>query len=299
MSYPRDLIGYNGRPPHAGWPHQARVAVNFVVNYEEGGENCILHGDKASETFLSEVLGAQPILGLRHMNMESVYEYGARAGFWRLLGLFERYKLKFTCFGVTMALARHPDAVKAMIEQGHEIASHGLRWIDYQYTDEATERAHMREAIRLHTELTGSRPVGWYLGRCSPNSHKLVAEEGGFLYNADSYADDLPYYDRSYGKSQLIVPYSLDANDMRFATAPGWSTPSDWEDYLRDTFDYLYAEGETAPKMMSVGIHCRLAGRPGRAAALQRFIEYVIKYDRVWVTTREAIALHWTQKHPA
>jgi len=293
--YPRDLHGYGADPPPADWPGGARTAVQFVINYEEGAENCVLHGDAASEAFLSEIVGAAPIAGMRHMNMESLYEYGARAGFWRLWRLFTERGLAVTVFGVAMALERNPAAVAAMREAGWEIASHGYRWIDYQHVDEQTERHHLRTAIDVHTRVTGERPLGWYLGRCSPNSHRLVAEEGGFVYSADSYADDLPYWDRSFAKPQLMVPYTLDANDMRFATAQGFNSGAQFYDYLRDTFDVLHAEGG---RMMSVGLHCRLAGRPGRAAALARFLDYVASIDDAWVARRIDIARHWRERHP-
>ncbi len=294
--YPRDLRGYHGHPPAADWPGDARVAVQFVVNYEEGGESCVLHGDAASEAFLSDIVGAVPVQGQRHMNMESLYEYGARAGFWRLHRLFTEREFPVTVFGVAMAMDRNPEAVAAMQEADWEIASHGYRWIDYQSIDEETERAHLARAIALHTEITGERPTGWYLGRCSPNSHRLVAEDGGFRYNADCYADDLPYWDYSYSEPQLMVPYTLDANDMRFATAQGFNSGQQFFDYLKDTFDVLYAEGS---KMMSVGLHCRLAGRPGRTAALARFVDYVAGHDDVWVARRIDIADHWRERFPA
>ena len=294
--YPRDMRGYHGHPPDADWPGGARIAVQFVVNYEEGGENCVLHGDAASEAFLSEIIGAAPIAGQRHMNMESIYEYGARAGFWRLHRLFTEREFPITVFGVAMALERNPDAVGAMQDAEWEIASHGYRWIDYQAVDEATERDHLARAIAVHTEVTGSRPTGWYLGRCSPNSHRLIAEEGGFRYNADSYADDLPYWDYTQNYPQLMVPYTLDANDMRFATAQGFNSGQQFFDYLKDTFDVLYAEGS---KMMSIGLHCRLAGRPGRTAALARFVDYVAGHDDVWVARRIDIADHWRERFPA
>ncbi len=294
--YPRDLRGYHGHPPQADWPGGARIAVQFVVNYEEGGENCVLHGDAASEAFLSEIVGAQPIPGQRHMNMESIYEYGARAGFWRLHRLFAEAEFPVTVFGVAMALERNPEAVGAMQDSGWEIASHGYRWIDYQSIDEETERAHLEKAIAIHSEVTGERPTGWYLGRCSPNSHRLIAEEGGFRYNADCYSDDLPYWDYSSHTPQLMVPYTLDANDMRFATPQGFNSGQQFFEYLKDTFDVLYAEGS---KMMSVGLHCRLAGRPGRAAALARFIDYVAEHDDVWVARRIDIADHWRERFPA
>ena len=294
--YPRDLCGYRGYPPDADWPDNARIAVQFVVNYEEGAENCVLHGDAASEAFLSEIVGAEAIPGQRHMNMESLYEYGARAGFWRLHRLFVERNFPVTVFGVAMALQRNEDAVAAMQEADWEIASHGYRWIDYQSVAEATEREHLQKAIRIHAEVTGSRPVGWYLGRCSPQSHRLVAEEGGFAYNADCYSDDLPYWDYSFDEPQLRVPYTLDANDMRFATAQGFNSGQQFFDYLKDTFDVLYAEGS---KMMSVGLHCRLAGRPGRAAALARFVDYVAGHDDAWVARRIDIANHWRKRFPA
>lgn len=298
-NYPRDLRGYAGEPPHANWPGGARIAVQFVVNYEEGAENCVLHGDAASEAFLSEIVGAQPITGMRHMNMESIYEYGARAGFWRLHRLFSERALPVTVFGVAMALARNPDAVAAMRDADWEIASHGYRWIDYQHVDEVTERAHLERAIALHTEATGAAPRGWYLGRTSPNSNRLVAENGSFDYCADSYADDLPYWDHAHGAPLLIVPYTLDANDMRFATSQGFNSGSQFYEYLKDSFDVLYAEGANAPKMLSVGLHCRLAGRPGRAAALARFLDYVAAHDDAWVCRRIDIARHWRERHPA
>ena len=294
--YPRDLCGYGRDLPDANWPLGARIALQFVVNYEEGAENCVLHGDGASEAFLSDIVGAVPCDGQRHMNMESLYEYGARAGFWRLYRMFTERGLPVTVFGVAMALERNPQAVSAMLEADWEIASHGYRWIDYQDIDEATEKEHLDKAIEIHTRTTGTRPLGWYLGRCSPNSHRLVAERGGFLYNADSYADDLPYWDKSHGEPQLMIPYTLDANDMRFATTQGFNSGQQFFDYLKDSFDVLYAEGG---RMMSVGLHCRLAGRPGRAAALQRFLDYVAEKSSVWMTRRIDIARHWRAEHPA
>ena len=294
--YPRDLRGYGARPPDPQWPGGARTAVQFVINYEEGAENCVLHGDAASEAFLSEIVGAAAYPGQRHMNMESLYEYGARAGFWRLHRLFTERGLAVTVFGVAMALARNAEAVAAMQDADWEIASHGYRWIDYQGVDEATEKADLEKAIDIHTQVTGARPLGWYLGRCSPNTHRLVAAEGGFLYNADSYADDLPYWDRTQTAPQLVVPYTLDANDMRFATAQGFNSGQQFFDYLKDTFDVLHAEGG---RMMSVGLHCRLAGRPGRAAALARFLDYVASFEDAWVCRREDIARHWMERFPA
>ncbi len=297
--YPRDLCGYADTPPAADWPNGARLALQFVVNYEEGAENCVLHGDAASEAFLSEIIGAPAIAGMRHMNMESMYEYGSRAGFWRLHRIFTERDLPVTVFGVAMALARNPHAVDAMWAANWEVASHGYRWIDYQHIDESTERAHLQRAIEVHREATGERPSGWYLGRCSPNSHRLVAEEGGFAYNADSYADDLPYWDYQFAVPQLMVPYTLDANDMRFATPQGFNSGQQFFEYLKDSFDVLYAEGASVPKMMSVGLHCRLAGHPGRAAALMRFLDYVAEHADVWVCRRIDIAEHWHSRHPA
>ena len=297
--YPRDLAGYGPEPPDAGWPNDARIAVQFVVNYEEGGENCVLHGDSSSEAFLSEIVGAVPYVGQRHMNMESIYEYGSRAGFWRLHRAFTSRDMPVTVFAVAMAMQRNRPVIAAMQQAGWEIASHGYRWIDYQAVDETTELEHQRLAIQIHSEMTGSRPLGWYLGRCSPNSHRLAAEHGDFLYNADSYADDLPYWDYRYNTPQLMVPYTLDANDMRFASAQGFNSGEQFFCYLKDTFDCLYAEGSSRPRMMSIGLHCRLAGRPGRAMALERFLDYIGTKDKVWVARREDIARHWRQAHPA
>jgi putative urate catabolism protein len=297
-TYPRNLKGYGAEPPDPTWPNGARLALQFVVNYEEGGESCILHGDDCSEMFLSEIVGAQPYAGQRHMNMESLYEYGARAGYWRLYRLFREFDLPVTVFAVAMALERNPAVVESMQGAGWEIASHGYRWIDYQFVEEAVEREHLERAIDVHEQLTGERPLGWYLGRCSPNTHRLVAEEGGFLYNADTYADDLPYWDLSFDKPQLMVPYTLDVNDMRFATPQGFNTGRQFYQYLKDTFDELYAEGETHARMMSVGLHCRLAGRPGRAHALRKFLRHVVKHDGVWVARRLDIARHWREHHP-
>ena len=298
VRYPRELAGYGAKPPHARWPDGARLALQFVVNYEEGGESCVLHGDECSEAFLSEIVGAEPLSGQRHMNMESLYEYGARAGYWRLYRLFREFDLPVTVFAVAMALERNPGVVPSMREAGWEIASHGYRWLDYQAVEEAVEREHLARAVRVHEALTGERPRGWYLGRCSPNTHRLVAEEGGFLYNADTYADDLPYWDLSFGEPQLMVPYTLDVNDMRFATAQGFNTGRQFWHYLKDTFDHLYAEGAERPRMMSVGLLCRLAGHPGRARALRRFLEYIAGYDGVWIARRIDIARHWREHHP-
>lgn len=295
--YPRDMIGYGRHTPDPQWPHQARIAVQFVINYEEGGENCILHGDQAAEAFLTEIIGAEPLQGVRHMNIESMYEYGSRAGFWRLHRLFTSRQIPVTVYGVAMALERNPEAVAAMKEADWEIASHGYRWIDYKYFPIETEREHLQKAIEIHTRVTGSRPLGWYTGRNSPHTRKLVVEAGGFLYDADSYADDLPYWVHDYGKPHLVIPYTLDNNDMRFATSQGFNSGNQFFAYLRDAFDMLYAEGETAPKMMSIGLHCRLVGRPGRTASLARFLDYVQQHDRVWLCRRVDIARHWHEQH--
>ena len=297
-TYPRDLVGYGRTPPHARWPNGARIAVQFVINYEEGGENCILHGDAASEAFLSEIVGAQPWPGQRHMNMESIYEYGSRAGYWRLHRLFTERQLPVTVFAVATALARYPEIAASMTGVGWEIATHGLKWIEYKDFSRADEEAHIREAVRLHTELTGLRPLGFYQGRCTANTLDLVMAEQGFLYSADSYADDLPFWAESPHGPQLIVPYTLDANDMRFATPQGFNSGDQFFSYLKDSFDVLYAEGAERPKMLSIGLHCRLAGRPGRAAALARFLDYVQSHSDVWVATRLDVARHWIRTHP-
>ncbi|NYT58523.1 allantoinase PuuE [Alcaligenaceae bacterium] len=301
-NYPRDMIGYGRNPPHADWPGQARIAVQFVLNYEEGGENCVLHGDAGSEQFLSEIIGAAAYPE-RHLSMESIYEYGSRAGVWRLLREFEKRRLPLTVFAVGMALERNPEAAQAFVELGHEIACHGYRWIHYQSVPEDIEREHMQRCIAIVTELTGRHPDGWYTGRDSPNTRRLLMETGGFLYDADYYGDDLPFWmpvDMADGtvRQQLIVPYTLDTNDMRFASAQGFNSGEQFFNYLKDTFDVLYAEGEHSPKMMSVGLHCRLAGRPGRYAALQRFLDYIQQHDHVWIPTRAAIAGHWARRHP-
>ena len=297
--YPRDLAGYGRSPPHLRWPNDARIAVQFVLNYEEGGENCILHGDAASEAFLSEIVGAQAWPGQRHMNMESIYEFGSRAGFWRLWRMFTARNMPLTVFAVATAMARNPDAVAAMLEADWEIATHGLKWIDYKDFSRAEERAHIDQAVRIHTKLTGSRPLGMYQGRTSANTLSLTMEIGGFLYSADSYADELPYWVEGPRAPQLIVPYTLDANDMRFATPQGFNAGDQFFAYLKDAFDVLYAEGAAGqPKMMSVGLHCRLVGRPGRAAALGRFLDYVQGHDRVWVARRIDIARHWIATYP-
>ena len=296
--YPRDMVGYGAQPPHPSWPNGARIAVQFVVNYEEGGENNILHGDESSEAFLSEIVGADARKGVRHMNMESIYEYGSRAGFWRLHRMFTARLMPVTVFGVATALDMNPEAVAAMQQAEWEIASHGLKWIEHQYMSIERERLHMEEAMRLHEAVTGARPLGWYTGRTSENSRELTAEIGGFLYNADSYADELPYWEITAHGPQLIVPYTLDANDMRFATNQGFNSGDQFFAYLRDSFDVLYTEGDTSPKMMSIGLHCRLAGRPGRAAALGRFLDYVQSHKAVWVATRADIARHWRERFP-
>ncbi len=299
-TYPRDMIGYGRNTPNPNWPGGANVAVQFVINYEEGGENNILHGDEGSEAFLSEIVGAQSWPGQRHMNMESIYEYGSRAGFWRLWRMFSERDMPVTVYGVAMALERHLDAVAAMKEANWEIASHGLRWIEYRNFSREEEREHMQEAIRIHTEVTGERPLGWYTGRSSEHSVDLAIEEGGFVYTSDSYADDLPYWVRGHDGPHLIIPYTLDANDMRFATPQGFNSGDQFYAYLKDSFDMLRAEGEAgAPKMMSVGLHCRLVGRPGRAAALARFLDYVRSHDDAWVARRIDIARHWHEHHPA
>jgi putative urate catabolism protein len=296
--YPRDMVGYGPNPPDPRWPGGANIAVQFVLNYEEGGENSVLHGDPASETFLSEIVGAQPFTD-RHMSMESLYEYGSRAGLWRVLRVFDRHGLPLTIFGVAMALARNPAAVAAFAARGDEIACHGLRWLSYQLVDEDVEREHMAHAVRLMSELTGSAPLGWYTGRDSPQTRRLVVEHGGFRYDSDSYADDLPYWTRVAGKHHLVVPYTLDTNDMKFVSASGFPSGSDFFTYLRDAFDVLYAEGAAgAPKMLSVGLHCRLVGRPARVAALDRFLEHVASHDKVWVARRVDIAEHWMTNFP-
>lgn len=301
-TYPRDLRGYGRLPPHAHWPGKARIAVQFVLNYEEGGENSVLHGDAGSEQFLSE-MSMPPAFPARHLSMEGIYEYGARAGVWRLLREFEKRGLPLTVFGVGMALERCPEVSAAFVELGHEIACHGWRWIHYQGIDETTERDHMRRGMETIERLTGERPLGWYTGRDSPNTRRLVADFGGFAYDSDYYGDDLPFWlqvRKTDGAlaPHLVVPYTLDANDMRFALPQGFSHGDEFFEYLRDTFDVLYAEGDEAPKMMSIGMHCRLLGRPGRMRSLQRFLDHVESHDRVWVAQRIQIAEHWRQTHP-
>ena len=307
--YPRDLVGYGRNPPHPQWPGGARIAVQFVLNYEEGAENCVLDGDPASEVFLSEIVNAQPF-PMRHMSMESLYEYGSRAGVWRVLRAFERRQLPLTIFAVAVAIRRNPEVAAALKELGHEIACHGLRWLSYQLADAATERAHMAEAIAILRETFGTAPLGWYTGRDSPNTRRLVVEHGGLLYDSDSYADDLPYWtDVEVGTEaqprhvpHLVVPYTLDTNDMRFATAQGFNSGTQFFEYLKAAFDSLYREGDpgglNAPKMLSVGLHCRIVGRPGRIEALERFLDYILQYRRVWICRRVDIAQHWIKTHP-
>ena len=302
--YPRDLAGYGASPPHPRWPGGARIALQFVLNYEEGAENCVLHGDAASETFLSEIIGASAFAD-RHLSMESLYEYGSRAGVWRVLRAFRARGMPVTIFAVGMALERHPAVAAAFVEDGHEIASHGYRWISYQNVDEDIERQHVARATEIIARLTGTPPAGWYTGRDSPRTRRLVVEHGGFVYDADSYADDLPYWTdvktRDGSKAHLVVPYTLDSNDMRFATPQGFNSGAQFEAYLRDAFDTLYEEGDPrgldAPKMLSIGLHCRIAGRPARVAALARFLDYVQQHEDVWVARRIDIARHWIATH--
>jgi putative urate catabolism protein len=306
VTFARDLIGYGRNPPHPHWPNKARVALQFVLNHEEGAESSVLYGDAASETFLSEIIGAQAF-PMRHMSMESLFEYGSRAGLWRVLRAFESRKLPLTVFASAMALKQHAEAAAAYRELGYEIAGHGLRWISYQFVDEATERAHLAEAIEILKEMSGAAPLGWYTGRDSPNTRRLVVEQGGFLYDADSYADDLPYWTevettRGAKVPHLVVPYTLDSNDMRFAAPQGFNSGTQFFDYLRDAFDTLYREGDPngldAPKMLSIGLHARLVGRPGRVAALERFLDHVLQHHDVWVCRRVDIAKHWIATHP-
>ena len=292
----RDLIGYGSNLPKVEWPNKARIAVQIVLNYEEGAENCVLNGDKNSEVFLSEIIGAQPIKG-RHMNMESLYEYGSRVGFWRLHNLFQEKKIPITIFGVGMALEKNPEICKAIIEADYEVASHGWRWIDYQNIKKSEEKKHMQLAIKAHTKIFGKRPDGWYTGRCSPNTRDLVMEDGGFLYDSDSYSDDLPYWESRNKKKQLIIPYTLDNNDMRFATNQGFNTGDHFYSYLKDSFDALYEEGRTNPKMMSVGLHCRIIGKPGRIQSLKKFLDYILKHEDIWICKRVDIAKHWIKNY--
>ena len=302
LPYPRDLVGYGRNPPHAQWPGQARIAVQFVLNYEEGGENAVLHGDAGSEQFLSEMFNPASYPD-RHLSMEGIYEYGSRVGVWRILREFEKRDLPLTVFGISMALERHPELTAAFVELGHEIACHGWRWVHYQGMDEALEREHMLKGIEILKKLTGEMPAGWYTGRDSPNTRRLLVDQGGFEYDSDYYGDDLPFWmrvQRSDGQvvPHLVVPYTLDSNDMRFSLPQGFSQSEDFFTYLRDSFDTLYAEGDESPKMLSVGMHCRLLGRPGRMVALQRFLDHIAKHDRVWVCRRVDIARHWKKVHP-
>ncbi|MDX2428592.1 MAG: allantoinase PuuE [Xanthomonadales bacterium] len=294
----RDLRGYGVNPPDPRWPGGARLALQIVLNYEEGGENCVLNGDPASESFLSEIVNAEARAGVRHMSMESLYEYGSRVGVWRLKRLFDRYGIPVTVFAVGMAVEHYPEPVKALYAAGHEICSHGYRWIDYQYVDESTEREHMHRAIKVIEDATGERPVGWYTGRSSPNTRAIVVEEGGFLYDADDYSDELPFWNYQHGRPHLVIPYTLDVNDMRFSTAQGFNSGTQFLQYLKDSFDVLYAEGAHSPRMMSVGLHCRISGRPGRFAALEAFLRYARSHDDVWFCRRADIASHWHNEHP-
>ena len=294
--YPRDMIGYGANNMKVVWPNNAKLALQIVLNYEEGAENSVLHGDKHSETFLSEIIGAQPIKG-RHINMESLYEYGSKRGFWRIHELFQKKKIPLTIFGVAMALERNPEVCKAIKNANYEIACHGWRWIDYQNISKSIEKKHMDLAIKTIKEIFGQRPLGWYTGRCSPNTRELVMNEGGFLYDSDSYSDDLPYFEKRNNKKQLIVPYTLDNNDMRFATNQGFNSGDQFYNYLKDSFDVLYKEGETNPKMMSVGLHCRIVGKPGRLKSLERFLDYVLEHKDVWICKRIDIAKHWIKNY--
>ncbi len=296
--YPRDLIGYGRNTPKVTWPNKAKVAVQFVLNYEEGGENCTLHGDPASETFLSEIIGAAAFENARHMSMESIYEYGSRAGVWRILKLFRERDIPITLFAVAMAMERNPAVIEAAIKDGHEICSHGYRWINYHGMSVAQEREHMEQAIEIQKRITGARPLGWYTGRTSENTRQIVADEGGFVYDADDYSDDLPFWSTQIEKPHLVVPYTLDTNDMRFASAQGFNTGEHFFTYLKDAFDTLYEEGSEQPKMMSIGLHCRLIGRPGRFAGLKKFVDYIQSHDNVWCARRIDIANHWVENHP-
>ena len=292
----RNFIGYGSNGKKISWPNNAKLALQIVLNYEEGGENCILNGDKYSETFLSEIIGANPIKG-RHISMESIYEYGSRIGFWRLDKLFKEKKIPVTIFGVGLALKNNPEVCEAIKKGNYEIAAHGYRWIDYQDVKKSIEKKHMQQAVKTIKDIFGSRPLGWYTGRCSPNTRDLVFDDGGFLYDSDSYSDDLPYWEFRGKKKQLIIPYTLDNNDMRFATNQGFNTGDHFYNYLKDSFDTLYEEGKTNPKMMSVGLHCRLIGRPGRIQSLKKFLDYVLKFDDIWICKRIDIANHWIKNY--
>ena len=294
--YFRDMIGYGSKNIKVQWPNNSRIAVQFVLNYEEGAENCVLNGDKTSEIFLSEIIGAKPIKG-RHLNMESIYEYGSRRGFWRIHELFQEKKIPLTIFGVGMALERNQDVCDAIKKAKYEVASHGWRWIDYQNVSKVVEKKHIKLAVQSIKKIFGNRPLGWYTGRCSPNTRNLVMEEGGFLYDSDSYSDDLPYWEKRGNKKQLIITYTLDNNDMRFATNQGFNSGEQFYTYLKDSFDVLYNEGKTNPKMMSVGLHCRLIGRPGRIQSLRKFLDYILKFDDVWTCKRIDIAKHWIKNY--
>ena len=290
------MIGYGAKGKSISWPNNARLALQIVLNYEEGGENCVLNGDKYSETFLSEIIGAKAIKG-RHISMESIYEYGSRAGFWRLHKLFKHKNIPVTIFGVGLALEQNPEVCEAIKNGNYEVAAHGYRWIDYQDVKKSVEKKHMQQAIKTIKKIFGSRPLGWYTGRCSPNTRDLVFDEGGFLYDSDSYSDDLPYWEKRGSKRQLIIPYTLDNNDMRFATNQGFNTGDHFYNYLKDSFDALYEEGKTSPKMMSVGLHCRLIGRPGRIQSLKKFLDYVLKFNDIWICKRIDIAKHWIKNY--
>jgi allantoinase len=292
----RNMIGYGAKGKSISWPNNARLALQIVLNYEEGGENCVLNGDKYSETFLSEIIGAKAIKG-RHISMESIYEYGSRAGFWRLHKLFKEKNIPVTIFGVALALEQNPEVCEAIKNGNYEVAAHGYRWIDYQDVKKSIEKKHMQQAIKTIKKIFGSRPLGWYTGRCSPNTRDLVFDEGGFLYDSDSYSDDLPYWEKRGSKRQLIIPYTLDNNDMRFATNQGFNTGDHFYNYLKDSFDALYEEGKISPKMMSVGLHCRLIGRPGRIQSLKKFLDYVLKFNDIWICKRIDIAKHWIKNY--
>ena len=292
----RDMVGYGSKKPKISWPNNAKIAVQIVLNYEEGAENCLLNGDKSSEIFLSEIIGAKPIKG-RNINMESLYEYGSRSGFWRIHELFQEKKIPVTIFGVGMALEKNPEICNAIKASNYEVASHGWRWIDYQNIKKSEEKKHMKLAIKIHKKIFGERPLGWYTGRCSPNTRDLVFADGGFLYDSDSYSDDLPYLEVRNKKKQLIIPYTLDNNDMRFVTNQGFSTGDHFFSYLKDSFDALYDEGKTNPKMMSVGLHCRLIGKPGRIQSLKKFLDYILKHEDVWICKRIDIAKHWIKNY--